>query len=225
MAKKLYMVSLGPGNIELITLKALRTLKNCDAILVPTKSANNSFDRSLTYKMITSIQEEFGFTKDIIAVYTPMKFKQKDWQNQVDIINNSLEKYDNICFVTLGDSAIYSTVYYLLDIIKEQNEILYNNSEVIPGITSFSNASAIVKKPICIGDVGVKIVPLVGYDVPSTTIYMRPKIGMDTEALKENGEMFTFENLGLSNSTIYPNKKKIVEKYMTLFIDFVKGAK
>ncbi|MCK5294404.1 MAG: cobalt-precorrin-2 C(20)-methyltransferase, partial [Arcobacteraceae bacterium] len=130
------MVSLGPGNIELITLKALRTLKNCDAILVPTKSANNSFDRSLTYKMITSIQEEFGFTKDIIAVYTPMKFKQKDWQNQVDIINNSLEKYDNICFVTLGDSAIYSTVYYLLDIIKEQNEILYNNSEVIPGITS-----------------------------------------------------------------------------------------
>ncbi|MCK5293026.1 MAG: cobalt-precorrin-2 C(20)-methyltransferase, partial [Arcobacteraceae bacterium] len=95
----------------------------------------------------------------------------------------------------------------------------------IPGITSFSNASAIVKKPICIGDVGVKIVPLVGYDVPSTTIYMRPKIGMDTEALKENGEMFTFENLGLSNSTIYPNKKKIVEKYMTLFIDFVKGAK
>ena len=147
---------------------------------------------------------------------------QKDWQKQVDIINSSLEKYDNVCFVTLGDSAIYSTVYYLLNIIKENNKELYENSQVIPGITSFSNASATVKKPICIGDVGVRIVPLVGHDVPSTTIYMRPKIGMNTNTLDEHGEMITFENLGLSDSTIYQEKKEKVDKYMTLFVDFVK---
>lgn len=221
MDKRLFVVSLGPGDIELITVKALRVLKSCDAILVPTKSADNSFARSLTYKMVMRLQEEFGFKKEIIPVYTPMEFKHKDWQNQVDIITCSLEKYDSVSFVTLGDSAIYSTVYYLLDIIKKQDKDLYENSEVIPGITSFSSASAKVKKPICIGDVGVKIVPLVGYDVPSSTIYMRPRVGMDTSIIKENGEVYTFENLGLNNSKVYPNKKEDVEKYMTLFIDFV----
>ena len=223
MAKKLYMVSLGPGDIELLTIKALRALKNCDAILVPTKSSDNSFDRSLTYKMVISIQNEFEFSKELIPVYTPMQFKHEDWEKQVDIINNSFNKYDNICFVTLGDSAIYSTVYYLLDIIKENHKELYENSQVIPGITSFSNASAIVKKPLCVGDMGVEIIPLVGHKVPSSTIYMRPKIGMDTKDIKENGEMITFENLGLDNSSIYLKRKEKVEKYMTLFIDFVKG--
>ena len=222
MDKKLFMVSLGPGDIELITIKALRALKSCNAILVPTKSSDNSFDRSLTYKMIQKLQNEFGFQKELIPVYTPMRFQKDDWQKQVDIITNSINKYDKVCFVTLGDSAIYSTVYYLLDIIEQQHNNLYQNSEVIPGITSFSNASAIVKKPLCIGDSGLKIVPLLDKDVKDTTIYMRPKIGMDTSTIKEDGQIYTFENLGLKDSKIYPNKITKTTKYMTLFIDFIK---
>jgi precorrin-2/cobalt-factor-2 C20-methyltransferase len=220
--KKLFIVSLGPGDIELITIKALKVLKNCDAVLVPTKSKDNSFQKSLTHKIIKDLQKEFNFIKDIIPVYTPMNFQQKDWQRQVDIITNSLKTYNNIAFVTLGDSAIYSTVYYLLDIIKTQNNNLYQNSEVIPGITSFSSASAKVKKPICIGDIGVKIVPLVGKDVPCSTIYMRPRVGMDTSTIKEKGDIYTFENIDLNDTKIYPNKIKDVEKYMTLFMDFVR---
>jgi precorrin-2/cobalt-factor-2 C20-methyltransferase len=216
------MVSLGPGDIELITIKGLRALQNCDAILIPTKSEDNSFNRSLTYKMIQELQKEFNFTKELIPVYTPMNFLEKDWENQVSIINDSFKKYDKICFVTLGDSAIYSTVYYLLDIIKKQNINLYTNSEVIAGITSFSNASALVKKPLCIGDSGLNIVPLLDKEVSNTTIYMRPKIGMDTSIIKENGTIYTFENLGLKDSKIYPNKIPNTTKYMTLFIDFIK---
>ena len=70
---KLYMVSLGPGDYELITIKALKALKNCDAICVPTKS-KGSFDKSITYKIITKLMSEFSFNKEIIPMYTPMKF-------------------------------------------------------------------------------------------------------------------------------------------------------
>ena len=45
MNQKLYMVSLGPGDVELITLKALNAFKSCDAICVPTKSQDNSFKK------------------------------------------------------------------------------------------------------------------------------------------------------------------------------------
>jgi precorrin-2/cobalt-factor-2 C20-methyltransferase len=146
------MVSLGPGDYELITIKALKALKNCDAICVPTKSPDHSFTRSMTHKIIQKLMEEFEFEKPLIPMYTPMHFKSEDWQYQVDTIHKSFKEYKTLSFVTLGDSAVYSTVYYLLDLIKEQNNVVYENSEVIPGITSFSNASAKVKKPLCIGD-------------------------------------------------------------------------
>jgi precorrin-2/cobalt-factor-2 C20-methyltransferase len=118
-------------------------------------------------------------------------------------------------------SAVYSTVYYLLDLIKEQNNVVYENSEVIPGITSFSNASAKVKKPLCIGDGSFSIVPLHKDNVVNTTVYMRPKIGMNTNTISPKGEIFTFENLNFRGETISKNKKEVVDKYMTLFIDFV----
>lgn len=219
---KLYMVSLGPGDYELITVKALRALKDCDAICVPTKSEERSFEKSMTYKIVNELMNEFGFKKDIIPMYTPMKFRVEDWQNQVDVITESFKKYDTLSFVTLGDSAVYSTVYYLLDLIKEQNINLYENSEVIPGVTSFSHASAKVKKPLCVGDSTFSIKPLHKENVPSSTVYMRPKIGMKTQIIEEKGDLYTFENLDFPGENILDRKKEKVDKYMTLFIDFVK---
>ena len=218
---KLYMVSLGPGDYELITLKALKALQTCEAICVPTKSEDNSFKRSMTYKIVKKLMDEFGFDKPIIPMYTPMKFQVEDWQHQVDIIKDSFSQYKSLSFVTLGDSAVYSTVYYLLDLIKEQNREMYENSEVIPGVTSFSHASAKVKKPLCVGDSTFSIKPLHKEDVPSSTVYMRPKIGMQTDCINENGELYTFENLNFTGEKILDHKKEKVDKYMTLFIDFV----
>jgi precorrin-2/cobalt-factor-2 C20-methyltransferase len=216
------MVSLGPGDIDLITLKGLKALQESDAICIPTKSSDHSFEKSLTHKIVTKLMEEHNFNKPIISVYTPMHFKKEDWQYQVDVIYQGFESYDSLSFVTLGDSAVYSTVYYLLDIIKAQNPKLYCNSEVIAGVTSFSQASARVKKPLCVGDSRFEIVPLLDKSVPTTTIYMRPKIGMSTESIVESGDMYTFENMNYQEENISSYKKSRVSKYMTLFIDFVK---
>lgn len=222
LAKQLYMVSLGPGESELITLKALKALQQSDAICIPTKSANHTFAKSLTHKIVSELMKTQGFKKPLIPIYTPMHFKQEDWQYQVDRLYEGFEKYETLSFVTLGDSAVYSTVYYLLDIIRLQRPQLYAQAEVIPGVTSFSQASAKVKKPLCVGDSRFEIVPLLEKEVPTTTIYMRPKIGMETEHMKEKGKLYTFENMNYHGEHITPYKKSRVEKYMTLFIDFFK---
>jgi precorrin-2/cobalt-factor-2 C20-methyltransferase len=216
------MVSLGPGDIELITIKALKALKNSDAICVPTKSEDMTFKRSLTYKIVTALMEEHNFTKPLIPVYTPMHFKKEDWQYQVDILYKGFETNDTLSFVTLGDSAVYSTVYYLLDIIKVQRSKLYCNTEVIAGVTSFSQASAKIKRPLCVGDSRFEIVPLLDKALATTTIYMRPKIGMDTKNIIPKGDIYTFENLNYPQENIAPYKKSRVKRYMTLFIDFFK---
>ncbi len=216
------MVSLGPGDIDLITLKALKALKASDAICIPTKSADHSFKKSLTHKIVKSLMQEHDFEKPIIPVYTPMYFKKEDWQYQVDVLYNGFETHESLSFVTLGDSAVYSTVYYLLDIIKVQRPKLYCNAEVIAGVTSFSQASARVKKPLCLGESRFEIVPLLDKEVPTTTVYMRPKIGLDTKNIIERGEMYTFENMNYKEENITSYKKSKVDKYMTLFIDFIR---
>jgi len=219
---KLFMVSLGAGDSQLVTIKALNALKNSDVICVPTKSKDGSFDRSVTYRIVKELFEEFGFTKKIVPMYTPMKFREDDWQRQVDILTDTCEKYENVSFVTLGDAGVYSTVYYLLDIIKEQNIALYDNTIVCEGITSFSHASAKLKKPLCVGDSSLSIIPLIDRELKNTTVYMRPVKGLDTSIIKEQGDIYTFENLNMKEENIIEGKKKIVEKYMTLFIDFFK---
>lgn len=216
------MVSLGPGDIDLITIKALESLKNSDVICVPTKSSDNSFEKSMTYKIVKALMKKHNFEVNIVPVYTPMHYKIEDWQYQVDIIINEFQTNSKVSFVTLGDSAVYSTVYYLLDIIKLQDKLLYDNSEVIAGVTSFSNASAKVKKPLCVGDSSFSIIPLLNKEVPNTTVYMRPKIGLDTKDINQNGDFYTFENLNYDGEKITNNKIKKVNKYMTLFIDFFK---
>ena len=223
MEAKLFMVSLGAGDIDLVTIKALEVLKSVDAICVPTKSSDNSFSKSLTHKIVLKLMQKHEFEKELIPVYSPMRFNPEDWEEEASVVLRACEDNKKVAFVTLGDAGIYSSVYYILDIIKEKNFELYEDCEVIPGITSFSDASARIKKPLCLGDSALEIVPLLDYEVPKTKIFMRPKIGMETSNIKEEGKIYSFENLNFEGEKIYDNKIDRVKKYMTLFVDFFKG--
>ena len=220
MNQKLYMVSLGPGDVELLTLKALNAFKECDAICVPTKSKDNSFTKSISHKIVSNALALLNIDKPTIPVYSPMRFKHEDWVDEADIILETLKSYEKVCFVTLGDAAIYSSIYYLLDIIKEKNEKIYSNCEVIAGVTSFSAASAQAQKALCLGDEELLIKPInPRNEVKTTQVLMRPKIGMDTTSLGE-GDFYTFENMYLEDAKMTPSKIEKVKKYMTLFINF-----
>jgi len=222
MNQKLYMVSLGPGDVELLTLKALNAFRDCDAICVPTKSKDNSFDKSITYTIVKEALSLLGVKKKLVPTYSPMRFNPQDWVNEAEIILDTLSLHEKVCFVTLGDAGVYSSIYYLLDIIKEKNKTIYENTEVIAGVTSFCAASAQVKKALCLGDEELIIKPInPRNDVKTTKILMRPKIGMDTDELGE-GDFYTFENMYLKNEKITPTKIKKVTNYMTLFINFIK---
>ena len=220
--KKLYMVSLGPGDVELLTLKALNAFKESQAICVPTKSEDRSFGKSISYKIVQNALEVLGEQKEIVPVYSPMRFLEEDWRDEAAVILKTLGKYDKVSFVTLGDAGIYSSIYYLLDIIRQENEAIYDNCEVIAGVTSFSAASARVKKPLCLGDMALEIKPINPRSkVETTRILMRPKVGMQTDILGD-GNFYTFENMYLDGECITPAKISRVKRYMTLFINFAK---
>jgi precorrin-2/cobalt-factor-2 C20-methyltransferase len=218
------MVSLGPGDVELLTLKAMEVFKEVDAICIPTKSEDRSFEKSISFKIVQEALELLDVKKELVAVYAPMRFKKEDWLEEAKTILDTIKRHNKVAFVTLGDAGFYSSVYYILDIIKELDNNIYKTCEVVAGVTSFSAASAKIKKPICLGDERVFIQPLNPKKEPKTThILMRPKIGQDTDVLGE-GDFYTFENLFLENENIYSKKIEKVKKYMTLFINFAKRS-
>jgi len=222
MNQKLFMVSLGPGDAELLTYKALKAFENSDAICVPTKSPDNSFDKSISHKIVSDALRLLGIEKELIPVYSPMRFKHEDWEHEADVILDTLDTHATVSFVTIGDASIYSSIYYLLDIIKEKAPHIHKSCEVIPGVTSFSAASAEVQKALCLGDEKLLIKPINPRgDVKTTEILMRPKIGMNTEILGE-GDFYTFENMYLKDANITSSKIEKVKKYMTLFINFAR---
>jgi precorrin-2/cobalt-factor-2 C20-methyltransferase len=222
MNEKLYMVSLGPGDVELLTLKALNAFKECDAICVPTKSKDNSFEKSISFKIVSQALDILDIKKEIVPVYSPMHFIDEDWDNEAKVILQTASRYKKVCFVTLGDAGVYSSIYYLLHRIEAKNKALHDSCEVIAGVTSFSAASAEAKKALCLGDEQLLIKPInPRNDIRTTEILMRPKIGMDTKELG-SGDFYTFENMYLDDEKITPSKIKTVKKYMTIFINFAK---
>ncbi len=228
--KKLYMVSLGPGDPELITIQAALALLDSEIIYVPTSSLDDSFTRSRAYSILqgfnrlaqTTMTRSFESNHtEFKPIFSPRKYKKEDWIRQTQQILEGLEEKNTVSFVTLGDAAIYSTVYFLLDILKKKG--MEDFVQVLPGITSFSQASARIKKPLCLGDSRLEIIPLhPSRDVKHSKVYMRPKVGESLCDLGEEGEIVSFENMNFENEDIYKGRPEKVKGYMTLVIDFAR---
>jgi len=214
------MVSLGSGDFRLLTIKSLEVLKNSDIICVPTKS-KDSFEKSRSYVIVSDALKYLGIKRELKAIYSPMKLKTEDWDRQSDEILECFDKSSRVSFVTLGDASIYSSVYYILEFIRDKNIEIFNNTEITEGITSFSSASAKIKKPLCLGNSRLVVEPFhSSKDTETTTVFMRPNRGDLLDKFDE--DITIFENLNFTDEVIYSSKIDRVKKYMTLIIDFFK---
>jgi len=136
MPGKLYGVGVGPGDPELITLKAKRILEEADCIAVPKTAAGRD-------SLALSIAEGLlGHRKEIIELQFPMSYDEKllesSWNSAVASIKGKLDEDRNVAFVTLGDPTVYSTYMYVHKALGQYGYPV----EIIPGITSFCASAA-----------------------------------------------------------------------------------
>lgn len=229
-----YIISLGPGKPELITFQALQALQSCEKVFVQTRSKELTWEGSVSYRILKGIIDSYpnwfdkthstsykasSIEEKLVPIYTPMNYDRKAWDQQIINILEAYEKYKQIGYVTLGDASIHSSAYYLLSFIKERSIEVYNNTIVIPGVTSFSFASSQVKKPLCLGNTLLEVIPKQLEEANTTKVYMRFHKGKDVSDLEGN-DLFTFKNLGMINQEIYHGTPNIIDNYLTLIIDF-----
>lgn len=138
MAPVLYGIGVGPGDPELLTIKAVNTIKNNRIIFAPKATAEHS---SVAGRIISPyLSKEHTIIELIMPMSGDERILQKAWRENALLVSSYLTKNNSAAFVTLGDINLYSTFYYLL---LELNSILPGvHVEIIPGITSFAAAAA-----------------------------------------------------------------------------------
>lgn len=154
MKGKLYGIGVGPGDKELITLKAINILKAIDILVCP---ENKKGQGSIAYEIVKDYVNKGA---RIMPITFPM-VKDKDVINSF-IYDNSLtikeeiEKGNNVAFVTLGDPSNYSTYMYLIPLMKKFDIKV----QTIPGITSYCAAACKVNKSLAMWDQNLCVYPL-----------------------------------------------------------------
>jgi precorrin-2/cobalt-factor-2 C20-methyltransferase len=146
MKAKFYGIGVGPGDPELITMKAVHILAKADVVAVPESSREKgsvAWDIARPYLRdgVEMLSLTFPMIRDVAA-------KQKIREENARLIHDKLEKGLTVAFLTLGDPMLYSTYIYLLENLIP----LGISIETIPGIYSFAAISNLLNMPLVKGD-------------------------------------------------------------------------
>ncbi|MBF0472660.1 MAG: precorrin-2 C(20)-methyltransferase [Nitrospirae bacterium] len=150
-----YSIGLGPGDPELITLKAKKILELSDIIVVP-QSNNNG--RSIARDIVSNYIEP----EKIYMYYFPMnnnKLELKErYNNLAQNIKSMLNDGKKVSYVTMGDPTIFSTSNYITKSLKAIDVQVKH----ISGISSITAASCLLGLPLSIkgGSFGIYEMPI-----------------------------------------------------------------
>lgn len=151
-------IGVGPGDPELITVKAVKALKAADIICIPKSHASKP---SMALGMIRQILQERERPPELLELIFPMNKDEfnnrKLWVKNACTIAAKAKAGKTIAFITLGDPMLYSTFLYLYECVKETYPEV--ELKIIPGVTSVTAAAASAELPIAEKDESVSIIP------------------------------------------------------------------
>ncbi len=152
-----YGVGVGPGDPELITLKAARILAEVDLVLYPAEAHGGP---SVSRRIITPLNLPDDKCQ---AVYMGMSRDRsndlKTYETVVTEIGHELRQGNSIAWITQGDPLFYSTFMYLYE--QVQSQFPEAPIEIVPAVTSPSAAAAKAGIPVARLDEKVAVVPAV----------------------------------------------------------------
>ncbi|MHC1787911.1 precorrin-2 C(20)-methyltransferase [Solidesulfovibrio sp.] len=134
----LYGLGVGPGDPELLTIKAARILGQVDAVFAASSSKN---DYSIAEAIVAPhlpagasvLRLPFPMTRDDAVLAAA-------WEANAAAMTGVLAAGRDAAFITLGDPLLYSTFGYVLPLVRDRLPGL--PIEIVPGITSFQAAAA-----------------------------------------------------------------------------------
>jgi precorrin-2/cobalt-factor-2 C20-methyltransferase len=194
----LYGVSVGPGDPELMTIKAINTIKNSDIIVVPKSDKSERVALNIAIKMVPEI-----INKELIELYMPMsrdkELLKRCHEEAAKKIISLLDSEKNVAFLTLGDVSIYSTYNYIGDIVKNKGY----KSVMIAGVPSFCAVASTLNISLTEAGKPIHIIPA-SYDGIDSNLKIR-----GTKVLMKAGKSMPKIKMCLKKYNIYENAKAV----------------
>src|SRR5436190_7558528 len=138
MTATLHLIGVGPGDPELLTLKAARLLGTVPVIAYPATGE----DSAMAYDIA---REHIGAATQLLPITIPMAVDRAPAQAAYDAaaaaIQAHLDAGRDIAYLCEGDPLFYGSAMYLLQRIAAPVSI-------VPGITSLTAAAAAIARPI-----------------------------------------------------------------------------
>ncbi|MBQ7514755.1 MAG: precorrin-2 C(20)-methyltransferase [Schwartzia sp.] len=153
MAGTFYGIGVGPGDPELLTMKAVKALQKVDIIIAPRtekKDGSVALDIARPYLKET--------VRIVYQVFPMVKEFEKDtvaWEENKKEILGFLNEGKNVAFLTLGDAMFYSTYIYVFRRLRQENVTI----ETIPGIPAFIAMGSHLGWPLVEGNDVLSVIP------------------------------------------------------------------
>lgn len=217
----LYGLGLGPGDPELVTLKAQRILSQVEVIFVPTKGVGH---RSYARSILSGVIE--GGSSRIVELVFPMRKGAQDsfWQEAVERIGQELFQGKDCAFVTEGDPFLYGTFVYVFSLFRERHPEV--RIEVVSGVSSINAASARALFPLSSGAEKIAILPA-AYE---PAVLKKTLEDFDTVILMKVYNVFDellglLEERGLADNCVYVKGCTTAEEEIVTDIRTLRGQK
>ena len=156
MKGTLYGVGVGPGDPELMTLKAVRLIRENMIIAVPGADPKETVAYKIAVQAVPELAE-----KELLPIYMPMTHDPEELERNhakgAKSLEEVLDQGKNIVFLTLGDPCVYSTFSYLQKRVEKDGY----HTELVSGITSFCAAAARLNIPLSEWNEQLHVVPAV----------------------------------------------------------------
>ncbi|MDD4571824.1 MAG: precorrin-2 C(20)-methyltransferase [Clostridia bacterium] len=213
---KFYGVSVGPGDPELLTLKAKKILEKCSIIAAPVTGSGNMLALTIVEGAVDLSQ------KSIILLNFLMTADEAklaaSHQKEAKKVMDQLEKGMDVAMLNLGDVSIYSTFAYINEIIKKAGY----KTEIIPGVPSFCAVAAVLETSLTTMKKPIHIIPSDydgfenGLELKGTKVIMKTGKGLPKlkQVLAEKGmseHAALVANCGLENQKVYKNIQESCE--------------
>ncbi len=155
LCMKLYCVGCGPGDPELLTVKAARIIESAEIIFAPTSRVGKP---SIALSVAQKYVQETARTVNLVFPMIRDKDTLRDvWKRNAEQIANAVETGKRTVYLTVGDPSLYSTWIYIHRELSSYYDKI--DIEIVPGITSIFAFAAQAKLGIAEGEELVAIVP------------------------------------------------------------------
>ncbi|MGN1417057.1 MAG: precorrin-2 C(20)-methyltransferase [Oscillospiraceae bacterium] len=206
MNGKLYGIGTGPGDPELMTLKAVRIINDCEVIAAPRTSGKNTAALNIASQVCDMSRKEIIYMDFSMGGADADELHQK----AADNICKALSEGKNAAFLTIGDITVYSTFSYIARIVESRGY----ETELCPGVTGFCASASAAKRSLTEKDSPLVVIPSscaeIGslLDIRGTKVIMKSgrKITKVRRLLEEKGMIdstYAVCNCGMADQRIY----------------------